>query len=107
MSDALHSTLALADGTGAIQTSYAYKPYGTTTQSGIGSANPARYTGREAEKRMGPGSTITARGTMTHGGSGLSARIRSGLQGVIPTYIHMSQEGPPLFAIRWGYSHGG
>jgi RHS repeat-associated protein len=45
--DALGSTLALLDPTGAIQTEYAYGPFGATTQSGSASANPAQYTGRE------------------------------------------------------------
>src|SRR5262249_49412040 len=46
LADALGSTIALADGSGVVQTSYSYEPYGATTQSGVGSANPARFTGR-------------------------------------------------------------
>ena len=47
--DALGSTVALADAAGAVATSYTYEPYGITTQGGVGSANPARYTGREED----------------------------------------------------------
>jgi RHS repeat-associated protein len=49
LTDALGSTLALTDGAGAVATAYTYEPYGVTTQSGVGSANPARYTGREED----------------------------------------------------------
>ena len=47
LSDALGSTLALTDGTGAVQTSYSYEPYGKTTVSGTASSNSFEYTGRE------------------------------------------------------------
>jgi RHS repeat-associated protein len=47
LTDGLNSTLALVDSTGAIQTSYAYTPYGATTASGATSTNAAQYTGRE------------------------------------------------------------
>ena len=47
LSDALGSTLALTDGTGATQTSYSYEPYGKTTVSGTASSNSFEYTGRE------------------------------------------------------------
>ena len=47
--DALGSTVALADAAGAVATTYTYEPYGVTTQGGVGSANPARYTGREED----------------------------------------------------------
>jgi RHS repeat-associated protein len=49
LTDALGSTIALADGTGTVQTAYTYEPYGMTTQTGAASANPARYTGREED----------------------------------------------------------
>ncbi|HKV23083.1 MAG TPA: hypothetical protein VJN93_00690, partial [Candidatus Acidoferrum sp.] len=39
LSDALGSTLALADSTGTVQTSYTFEPFGTTTVSGAPSAN--------------------------------------------------------------------
>ena len=45
--DGLRSTLALADETGAITTSYIYDPFGNVTVSGEPSDNPFRYTGRE------------------------------------------------------------
>jgi RHS repeat-associated protein len=45
--DALGSTLALADSTGAVQTEYTYEPFGATSISGAASANPFQYTGRE------------------------------------------------------------
>ena len=41
------STLALADTSGALQTSYAYTPYGAATTSGAASTNAVQYTGRE------------------------------------------------------------
>ena len=47
LTDALGSTLALTDGTGATQTSYSYEPYGKTTVSGTASSNSFEYTGRE------------------------------------------------------------
>ena len=43
----LPSTLALTDATGAIQTQYAYEPFGNTTTSGASSFNAYLYTGRE------------------------------------------------------------
>jgi RHS repeat-associated protein len=45
--DALGSTLALADGSGTLQTTYTYEPFGATTTSGASSANAAQFTGRE------------------------------------------------------------
>lgn len=47
ITDALGSTLALTDDTGAIKTSYAYEPFGTTTARGEASSNSSQYTGRE------------------------------------------------------------
>lgn len=47
LSDALGSTVALVDGAGAAQTQYTYEPFGATSTSGAGSANPVQYTGRE------------------------------------------------------------
>jgi RHS repeat-associated protein len=47
MTDALGSTLALTDATGAINTQYSHEAYGNTTQSGIVSDNAYQYTGRE------------------------------------------------------------
>lgn len=47
LSDALGSTLALADAAGAVQTAYTYAPFGETTVTGTASANPYQFTGRE------------------------------------------------------------
>ena len=47
LTDALGSTLALTDGTGAVQTRYSYEPYGKTTVSGTASSNSFEDTGRE------------------------------------------------------------
>jgi RHS repeat-associated protein len=47
LADALGSTLALADSTGAVSTEYAYEPFGATSVSGSSSANSFQYTGRE------------------------------------------------------------
>ena len=47
LTDGLGSTLALADTSGAVQTSYAYTPYGATTTTGVASTNAVQYTGRE------------------------------------------------------------
>ena len=46
LSDALGSTLALTDSSGAINTSYTYEPFGKTTAGGT-NANPYQFTGRE------------------------------------------------------------
>jgi YD repeat-containing protein len=45
LTDALGSTLALTDTTGAINTQYSYEAYGNTTQSGTTSDNAYQYTG--------------------------------------------------------------
>lgn len=45
--DALGSTVALADTTGAVQTSYTYEAFGGTTQTGGANTNSYKYTGRE------------------------------------------------------------
>lgn len=45
--DALGSALALADGSGAVQTSYTYEPFGVTSVSGATSTNAGQFTGRE------------------------------------------------------------
>jgi RHS repeat-associated protein len=47
LTDALGSTLALADGAGAVQTEYTYEPFGTTMATGQTSTNTLKYTGRE------------------------------------------------------------
>ena len=47
MTDALGSTVALTDPSGAVKTSYTYEPFGKTTATGETNANPLRYTSRE------------------------------------------------------------
>jgi RHS repeat-associated protein len=47
LTDALGSTLSLADSGGAIQTEYSYDPFGTVAVNGTSSGNELRYTGRE------------------------------------------------------------
>jgi RHS repeat-associated protein len=49
LKDALGSTIALVDASGALVTQYAYDPFGNTTLSGAASGNPSQYTGRENE----------------------------------------------------------
>lgn len=51
LTDALGSTIALTDPTGAIRQQYSYDPYGKTTQTDntTGFTNPYQYTGREAD----------------------------------------------------------
>jgi RHS repeat-associated protein len=46
LTDALGSTLALADSSGALNTSYTYEPFGNTTVGGS-NPNPYQFTGRE------------------------------------------------------------
>jgi len=47
LSDALGSTGALGDNTGALQTQYTYEPFGVTTQTGAVSTSSYTFTGRE------------------------------------------------------------
>jgi RHS repeat-associated protein len=47
--DALGSTIALADGSGTVQTAYTYEPFGGTTTSGAPTGNTFAFTGREAD----------------------------------------------------------
>lgn len=47
LTDRLGGTIALADTTGAVQTSYTYEPFGKTTVSGSSSTNGFQFTGRE------------------------------------------------------------
>lgn len=47
LTDALGSTLALTDGSGAVQTEYTYEPFGKATSSGASSGNGLQFTGRE------------------------------------------------------------
>ncbi len=47
LSDALGSTVALADTSGVVQTSYTYEPFGRTTATGASSSSTYQFTGRE------------------------------------------------------------
>jgi RHS repeat-associated protein len=47
LGEALGSTAALTDPTGAPVTEYSYSPFGTTSATGAPSPNPFQYTGRE------------------------------------------------------------
>jgi RHS repeat-associated protein len=47
LTDALGSTVALTNSTGAVTTSYTYDPYGATVRAGAADSNPMQYTGRE------------------------------------------------------------
>ena len=49
LTDALGSSVALADGSGTVQTEYTYEPFGATTASGASTSNAVAFTGREAD----------------------------------------------------------
>jgi len=49
LSDALGSTVALADGSNSISTTYIYQPFGTTTTTGASTPNPYDFTARETD----------------------------------------------------------
>src|SRR5881394_549388 len=49
LTDALGSTLALADSTGTVQTSYTFEPFGNTTVTGASTTNSFAFTGRELD----------------------------------------------------------
>jgi RHS repeat-associated protein len=49
LTDVLGSSLALADGSGTIQTEYTYSPFGETTTSGASTTNSFAFTGRESD----------------------------------------------------------
>ncbi|UYK64996.1 RHS repeat-associated core domain-containing protein [Xanthomonas sacchari] len=49
LSDALGSTRALTNASGALIQRYDYSPYGQTSQANIGTSNPYQYTGRERD----------------------------------------------------------
>jgi len=52
LKDNLGNTLALADATGVLVTSYTYDPFGRTTVSGAASANVFQFTGRENDGNL-------------------------------------------------------
>jgi RHS repeat-associated protein len=47
LSDALGSTVAMADSSGSIQTEYTYEPFGKTTLTGSSNSTPFQFTARE------------------------------------------------------------
>jgi RHS repeat-associated protein len=47
LADALGSTVALANGSGTIQTEYAYQPFGAPATTGTSNTNSQQFTGRE------------------------------------------------------------
>jgi RHS repeat-associated protein len=49
LTDALGSTLALTDGSGTVQTSYTYEPFGKVATSGGATSNSFAFTGRELD----------------------------------------------------------
>lgn len=49
LTDALGSSVALADGSGATQTEYTYEPFGATTTSGASTNSSFAFTGREID----------------------------------------------------------
>jgi YD repeat-containing protein len=51
LTDALGSTVALVDGSGSVQTEYAYEPFGGATTSGSATTNAHGFTGRELVRR--------------------------------------------------------
>ena len=53
LTDALGSTIALADSTGAVQTSYTYDPFGGVASTGQANTNSYQFTGRENDGTTG------------------------------------------------------
>src|SRR5712691_13207091 len=49
LTDALGSTLALADSAGTVQTQYTFEPFGNTSVTGTATTNSFAYTGRELD----------------------------------------------------------
>ena len=49
LTDALGSSVALSDGSGTVQTSYTYEPFGSLSTSGAATSNTFGFTGREAD----------------------------------------------------------
>jgi len=47
LTDRLGSVIALANSAGGVQTTYAYDPFGTSTEAGQSTDNPFQFTGRE------------------------------------------------------------
>ena len=51
LTNALGLTIALTDGTGAVQTEYTYDPFGMATVTGTGNTNSYQFTGRQHMER--------------------------------------------------------
>jgi RHS repeat-associated protein len=49
LTDALGTTLGLADSSGTVQTTYSFDPFGNTTATGSANSNTFAYTGREID----------------------------------------------------------
>jgi RHS repeat-associated protein len=49
LTDAVGSTIALADASANLLTSYTYEPFGATTATGAATSNPYDFTGRESD----------------------------------------------------------
>jgi RHS repeat-associated protein len=49
LTDALGSSIALADGSGGVQTEHTYEPFGSVSTSGASTGNTFGFTGREAD----------------------------------------------------------
>jgi RHS repeat-associated protein len=49
LTDALGSTIALADGSGTVQTSYTYEPFGKSTRAGTATTSLLEFTGRDVD----------------------------------------------------------
>lgn len=49
LTDILGSSIALADGSGSVQTEYSYEPFGLVSTSGSTTANTLAFTGREVD----------------------------------------------------------
>jgi YD repeat-containing protein len=77
LTDALGSSVALANGTGTIVTDYTYEPFGATGVSGASTGNAFRFTGREVCCAPIPASGRAARGSgspaVSAGASGSSS----------------------------------
>ena len=81
LTDALGSSVALADGSGTVQTEYTYEPFGAIVSTGSGSANSFGFRGREFDN------------------SGVQF---AGDRYVIPGTLRFASEGPP--GRRFGFN---
>jgi YD repeat-containing protein len=89
LSDALGSTVALADTAGVVQTSYTYEPFGNTTISGASNSSPYEFTGARTIRPARSTSTTCGTDTTLPPSEGSSPRTRSALQVGMRTYTRM------------------